>query len=93
MHPVPATIGMRASGGDTVPVYEYFCKSCDDKFEVLAPMGRMTQVLDCPEGHLGARKVLSVFATVSTVPSSQAFDASSCSSESAGCGADNCCAM
>ena len=84
---------MRASGGDTVPVYEYFCKSCDDKFEVLQPMTKLVAVMDCPEGHVGAQKVLSMFATVSTVPSSQAFDASCGSTQAAGCGADNCCAF
>ena len=74
-----------------MPLYEYFCKTCDDKFEVRQPMGKMVQVMDCPEGHIGAQKVLSVFAMVSTVPSAQSMDSASCGME--GCGADDCCAF
>ena len=47
-----------------MPLYEYHCKNCDDSFEVLQPMGGMVAEMTCPEGHEGAQKVLSVFATV-----------------------------
>ena len=47
-----------------MPVYEYHCKTCEDSFEVLRPMGAMA-VGTCPEGHAGVTKVLSTFATVS----------------------------
>ena len=76
-----------------MPVYEFFCESCDDKFEILQPMTKMVAVMECPEGHVRAQRVPSMFATVSTVSSSQAFDESGCGAEAAGCGADNCCAM
>ncbi len=73
-----------------MPVYEYFCKSCDDKFEVRQSMGKMVAEMDCPEGHMGARKVLSVFAMVGA-SKSEAFESASCSPM--GCGAENCCSV
>ena len=73
-----------------MPVYEYLCKTCDDKFEVRQSATQMVQVMDCPEGHPGARKVLSVFATISTVPSAETFNAASCSMDGA-CGEGACC--
>ena len=47
-----------------MPVYEYYCRPCDNSFEVLTPMGSMTQEAICPEAHEGAQKALSVFASV-----------------------------
>jgi putative FmdB family regulatory protein len=71
-----------------MPVYEYFCKTCDDTFEVRTSMSNMTAVAECPEGHAGARKVLSVFATVSSGSAEPAGEA--CCSPM-GCGAEACC--
>lgn len=72
-----------------MPMYEYFCKTCDSTFELLQPMEKMKVETECPEGHVGARKVLSVFASV-TKPDH-------CMSRSplpsSGCGAGNCCSM
>ena len=76
-----------------MPVYEYFCRTCDDKFEVMQPMTKMVQVMDCPEGHQGAQKVLSVFAMVNTVSSSQSFDSAACCGGAEACGMDSCCSM
>lgn len=65
-----------------MPLYEYFCKTCNDKFEVLRPMGKVAVAEACPEGHPGAVKVLSVFATVSSGSSAEACNFDS----QAGCG-------
>ncbi len=75
-----------------MPIYEYFCKSCDDKFEVRQSASQMTLVADCPEGHHGAKKVLSMFATVvNTSDAACATGACETPMGAAGCGADSCC--
>ena len=69
-----------------MPIYEYFCRNCEGKFEVLRPMGKAQTLEMCPEGHPGAVKVLSVFATVTSgggTVDACAFD----SADSMGCGA------
>lgn len=76
-----------------MPVYEYFCKTCDDKFEVMQPMTRMARVMDCPEGHQGAQKVLSAFAMMSTFSSTQSFASAACCGGAEACGTDSCCSM
>ena len=63
-----------------MPLYEYYCKACDDKFEVLRSMGSVALEERCPEGHGGASKVLSVFATVTS------GDACAADFSDAGCG-------
>jgi putative FmdB family regulatory protein len=48
-----------------VPLYEYFCPSCNQKFELLRPMSRAEEPATCPSGHPGANRVLSLFASFS----------------------------
>ena len=47
-----------------MPLYEYFCRKCAVKFELLRPMSRSEQPATCPQGHAGAARTLSVFAPV-----------------------------
>jgi len=47
-----------------VPLYEYYCPTCEAKFEALRPLSRRDDPAACPEGHRGQR-VLSVFTTYS----------------------------
>ncbi|HXG35478.1 MAG TPA: zinc ribbon domain-containing protein [Dehalococcoidia bacterium] len=49
-----------------MPLYEYYCPDCSQKFELLRPVGRMDEEAICPQGHSHAQKVLSVFAAVSS---------------------------
>lgn len=46
-----------------MPLYEYYCRTCDKKFEMLRPMSRADEDATCPEGHPGAGRVLSLFAS------------------------------
>jgi putative FmdB family regulatory protein len=48
-----------------MPLYEYFCPACAERFEMLRPMNRATEPATCPEGHGGAKRTLSMFAAVS----------------------------
>jgi putative FmdB family regulatory protein len=45
-----------------MPVYEYYCRTCQNKFELLRPMKMATFSASCPEGHDGATRTVSVFA-------------------------------
>jgi putative FmdB family regulatory protein len=64
-----------------MPLYEYVCTECETRFEELRPFSRMDEAADCPQGHQGGRRVLSVFAALSR-------DAEgSVSSMGGGCGA------
>lgn len=47
-----------------MPLYEYICPTCDARFELLRPMSRAEEDAICPEGHAGARRAISAFATV-----------------------------
>ena len=47
-----------------VPLYEYRCPICDETFEARRPMAEASDPISCPEGHVGARRLLSVFASV-----------------------------
>ncbi len=47
-----------------VPLYEFKCKECDDTFEVRRPMSEAGDAATCPQGHDGAVRLLSVFASV-----------------------------
>jgi putative FmdB family regulatory protein len=50
--------------------YEYRCPTCDSRFELRRPMSDSSEPATCPEGHPGAVRLLSVFASVSTGPAS-----------------------
>lgn len=47
-----------------VPLYEFKCRECDDTFEVRRPMSEAGDPATCPQGHDGAVRLLSVFASV-----------------------------
>ena len=41
-----------------MPVYEYRCRACDDRFELTRPMSQSSDPATCPQGHEGAVKLL-----------------------------------
>ena len=45
-----------------VPLYEYRCTTCDVVFEARRAMDEADAPAACPDGHVGARRLLSVFA-------------------------------
>ncbi|MEX1218169.1 MAG: zinc ribbon domain-containing protein [Acidimicrobiales bacterium] len=47
-----------------MPAYDYKCPECDTTFEARRPMAEASEPMSCPNGHAGARRLLSVFATV-----------------------------
>ncbi len=48
-----------------MPLYEYYCRECAAKFELLRPLSRMDDPAGCPQGHAGGQRVLSTFAALS----------------------------
>ena len=58
-----------------MPLYEYYCRRCAAKFDLLRPMSRADEAATCPHGHGAASRMLSVFARVGR-DSAPDFDAS-----------------
>jgi putative FmdB family regulatory protein len=46
-----------------MPVYEYYCRRCDTTFDKLRPLSAAEQAAECPAGHPGATRTITVFAT------------------------------
>lgn len=47
-----------------MPLYEYVCRTCDNRFEARRPMAEAGAPIDCPDGHADTTRLLSVFASV-----------------------------
>ncbi|MCH8195543.1 MAG: zinc ribbon domain-containing protein [Chloroflexi bacterium] len=47
-----------------MPLYEYVCPTCDERFEELRPIARAEEEATCARGHVGAQRAISVFATI-----------------------------
>lgn len=47
-----------------MPIYEYYCRTCAQRFELLRAASRREEAGTCPQGHAGATPVISVFASV-----------------------------
>jgi putative FmdB family regulatory protein len=48
-----------------MPLYEYYCQRCKERFELLRPVSRMDDAAECARGHQGSERVLSTFAAFS----------------------------
>ena len=69
-----------------MPLYEYYCRRCEAKFELLRPMSRSEEPATCPSGYPGAERTLSVFSSFSKGAdgSSEPIGGSPCASCSSG---------
>lgn len=54
-----------------MPFYEYRCEICDRRFELRRPASEAGSPATCPDGHHGARRLISVFATAGRAGSSE----------------------
>ena len=76
-----------------MPIYEYYCRPCNTKFEMLRPIGRADEEANCPDGHSGSERVLSLIANYrpssggSAVPGS---DFSPAAGDGCACGHGGC---
>ena len=49
-----------------MPIYEYKCRKCDTKFEMLRSMSASDEEIECPEcGEKSAERIFSVFGSTS----------------------------
>jgi putative FmdB family regulatory protein len=46
-----------------MPLYEYRCRTCDERFEVRRSMRDAAAAASCPNGHDDTIRLLSMFAT------------------------------
>jgi len=46
-----------------MPLYDYRCRTCDAVYEARRPMADADAPTACPAGHVGAVRLLAVFAT------------------------------
>ncbi len=70
-----------------MPIYEYFCRRCNERFELLRPMSRADEEATCPEGHGRGERTLSLVADyrrTSTATSEPAGGGCACGA--GGCG-------
>jgi putative FmdB family regulatory protein len=51
-----------------MPLYEYRCQTCDTRFEARRTVDDADAPLPCPDGHLNAVRLLSVFAATGRAP-------------------------
>ena len=58
-----------------MPLYEYRCPECDVTFEARRPMADASAPIDCPAGHVGSRRLLSVFASTGSASSASSASA------------------
>ena len=72
-----------------MPVYEYYCQTCNSKFEKLQPMSASAESASCPSGHAAAR-ALSLVARVGQGMGGEDFDWGGMS-DSAGCACGGAC--
>jgi len=70
-----------------MPLYEFYCPTCEKKFELLRSMSRSDEPATCPSGHEGAERVISVF---SALTKSAEGDVSSVASACSSCSTGDC---
>jgi putative FmdB family regulatory protein len=69
-----------------MPYYEFRCKSCDAVFEERRTMAEVNAPATCPSGHVGAVRLLPVFATTGSTSDSGEQGADYGSTMPSGCG-------
>lgn len=75
-----------------MPLYEFRCRTCDSTFELRRPMSEAGDPASCPDGHDGAVRLLSVFATAGASVGASAGSAPAPRPSGGGCGAGCGCA-
>ena len=46
-----------------MPLYDFRCPTCDERFEVRRPISESDQPVSCPQGHEGAVRVITTWGT------------------------------
>jgi putative FmdB family regulatory protein len=72
-----------------MPVYEFRCRTCHAIYEERRPMADADAPAACPEGHVGATRLLPIFST--TGLASQTAGGACGAPEPGGCGSGCAC--
>jgi putative FmdB family regulatory protein len=72
-----------------MPVYEYVCKSCKNKFELMRPFSRSHEGAECPRCRKKAERIMSA-CYAKTVSESGATQQVSGGSSCSSCSSGNC---
>lgn len=72
-----------------MPLYEFRCRTCDTTFDLRRSMSEANDPAECPSGHPGAVRLLSVFASTGAASSAGSAPAPRAGG---GCGASCGCA-
>lgn len=68
-----------------MPLYEYRCPECETTFEARRPMAEASEPIDCPDGHVGSRRLLSVFASTGAASAAGSAPAPAARPSGGGC--------
>ncbi|MDO8671034.1 MAG: zinc ribbon domain-containing protein [Dehalococcoidia bacterium] len=73
-----------------MPIYEYVCTTCHEKFDLLRSVGRMDDSASCPCCRNGAKRVLSTFASFSKGANGESQAVAGAGRSCSGCSAGDC---
>jgi len=73
-----------------MPIYEYECRDCGLKFELLRPLSQAGEKACCPQCNRDALRVMSKCASFSKSESGEAIPLAGTGSSCSGCGASTC---
>jgi len=49
-----------------MPIYEYVCNKCQNKFELMRPFSKSSEPADCPSCKSKAKRIMSRFTCMTT---------------------------
>ncbi len=73
-----------------MPIYEYYCSDCQNKFEKLCRMSQVDDAADCPKCKKSSKRVLSRFASFSKDSGGMTTPVAGGGGGCATCGSSNC---
>ncbi len=73
-----------------MPLYEYCCPACNDKFEVLRSMSDSDKEAQCPKCNCISKRALSRFSSFSKDSSGQTTPIAGSGSSCSGCSSSSC---
>ncbi len=73
-----------------MPIYEYCCTKCDNKFDLLRSFSQVDDSVSCPECRKEAKRLVSAFASFSKDSSGVSAPIGGGGGSCAGCASNNC---
>ena len=73
-----------------MPIYEYCCSKCNNKFELLRTLSQSDEDTSCPQCQNVARRIFSRFASFSKDNNGASVPVAGTGSSCSGCSANSC---